>query len=109
MKAKLFLLAVLAVALFLSPLEQDSLRAQEAIDVRGRVVNGTEGAETLEGLNVLMLVTAADGRLAATGQAEPDAQGRFVFKNVLGNGNSDGSGPDPDLSRELSVRYSEEF
>ena len=54
-KAKLFLLAVLSVALFLSPLEQDSLRAQEAIDVRGRVVNGTEGAETFEGLNVLML------------------------------------------------------
>ena len=33
----------------------------------------------------------------------------FVFKNVLGNGNSNGTGPDPDLSRELSVRYSEEF
>ena len=45
-------------------------------------MNGTEGAETFEGLNVLMLVTAADGRLAATGQAEPDAQGRFVFENV---------------------------
>ena len=89
MKAKLFLLAVLAVALFLSPMEQDSLRAQETIDVHGRVVNGTEGAETLEGLNVLMLVTAADGRLAATGQAEPDAQGRFVFENVqIGEGGS---------------------
>lgn len=41
--------------------------------------------------------------------AVPNISIGFVFKNVLGNGNSDGSGPDPDLSRELSVRYSEEF
>ena len=41
--------------------------------------------------------------------AVPNISVGFVFKNILGNGSSDGSGPDPDLSRELSVRYSEEF
>lgn len=41
--------------------------------------------------------------------AVPNISVGFVFKNVLGNGNSDVSGPDPDMSRELSVRYSEEF
>ena len=82
MRVKLFVLAVLTVALFHFPFEWDSLRAQETIDVHGRVVNGTEGAEIPEGLNVLMLATAADGRLAGTGQAAPDAQGRFVFEAV---------------------------
>ena len=81
-RVKLFVLAVLTVAVFHFPFEWDSLRAQETIDVHGRVVNGTEGAEIPEGLKVLMLVNAADGRLAGTGQAAPDAQGRFVFEAV---------------------------
>ena len=82
MRVKLFLLAVLTVALFQLPFEWDSLRAQETIDVHGRVVNGTEGAKLPDGLSVLMLINAADGRLAGTGQVEPDAQGRFVFEAV---------------------------
>ena len=32
----------------------------------------------------------------------------FLLKNILGNGDGD-KGPDPDMSRELSVRYTEEF
>ena len=82
MKVKLFLLMAVAVALFLFPLEGGSLRAQESTDVHGRVVNGTEGEEIPEDLSVLMLVTAANGRLAGTGQTAPDAQGRFVFEDV---------------------------
>jgi len=81
-KVKLFLLMAVAVALFLFPLEGGSLRAQESTDVHGRVVNGTEGEEIPEDLSVLMLVTAANGRLAGTGQTAPDAQGRFVFEDV---------------------------
>lgn len=33
----------------------------------------------------------------------------FLLKNVLENGNGGGIGPDPDLSRELVVRYTETF
>lgn len=33
----------------------------------------------------------------------------FLLKNVLENGDGDGVGPDPDMSRELVVRYTERF
>jgi hypothetical protein len=41
--------------------------------------------------------------------AVPNISVGFVLKNVLGNGDDNGGGPDSDLSRELSVRYSEAF
>ena len=79
----------LAVALYLFPSEGALLLAQETTEVHGQVVNGTEGAKIPDDLNVLMLITAADGRLAGTGQAAPDAQGRFVFEDVqIVNGGS---------------------
>ncbi|MEC9013889.1 MAG: hypothetical protein VYA78_04860, partial [Chloroflexota bacterium] len=56
--------------------------AQEAADVRGQVVNGTEGAIIPEDLSVLMLITSPDGRLSGTGQTSADAEGRFIFEDV---------------------------
>ena len=54
---KLGLLAALAIVLYLSTLGGLSLLAQETVNIRGRVVNGTEGAELPAELNVLMLIT----------------------------------------------------
>ena len=82
MTVKLAFCGALAAALFLFHLGETSLLAQETTDVRGQVVNGTEGADLPDDLNVLMLITGADGRLSGTGQARPDAQGRFVFEGV---------------------------
>ena len=82
MTVKLLLPAALAAVLYLAAMGGASLQAQETTEVHGRVVNGTEGADLPSGLSVLMLVTNADGRLAGTGQAEPDVQGRFVFEDV---------------------------
>ena len=79
MTAKLILAASLAIALYLIPF---GVQAQETIEVRGQVVNGTEGADLPGDLSVLMLITDEDGRLAGTGQATPDGQGQFVFPDV---------------------------
>ena len=46
------------------------------------MVNGTAGADLPDDLSVLMLITDADGRLAGTGQARPDEEGRFAFPDV---------------------------
>ena len=82
MTVKLTLLAAVAIALYLFPVGELSLLAQETTDVHGQVVNGTEGADLPDDLSVLMLVSGPDGRLAGTGQAKPDGQGRFVFADV---------------------------
>ena len=82
MIVKLAILSVLLLALFLLPVDQSPLLAQESTDVRGQVANGTEGAEIPGDLNMLMLITGADGVLSGTGQTTPDAQGRFVFEDV---------------------------
>ena len=82
MTVKLTLYAALAIVLYLFPIGGSSLLAQETTDVHGQVVNGTEGAGLPDDLTVLMLITGPDGRLAGTGQAKPDGQGRFVFENV---------------------------
>jgi hypothetical protein len=79
---KLTFLAVLALAVFLIPGNGAFLQAQETAEVRGQVVNGTEGGELPDDLSVLMLITGADGRLSGTGQASPDDDGRFVFEDV---------------------------
>ena len=80
-------IAALATALVLFLVGDSSGHAQETqtqntIDVRGQVVNGTEGAGLPDDLSVLMLITGADGRLAGTGQAKPDAEDRFVLPDV---------------------------
>ena len=82
MIVKRAILSVLLLALFLLPMDQSPLLAQESTDVRGQVANGTEGAEIPGDLNMLMLITGADGVLSGTGQTTPDAQGRFVFEDV---------------------------
>ncbi|MEC8910307.1 MAG: hypothetical protein VYC44_04875 [Chloroflexota bacterium] len=76
------LFTVLAFASLLAVLGPTPISAQQTLDVRGQVVNGTEGAVVPDGLNVLMLITGADGRLSGTGQTSSDAQGRFVFEDV---------------------------
>ena len=82
MTAKTISFEVLAVALFLISIGGDSAQAQDTTEVRGQLVNGTEGVELPGGLSVLMLITDADGHLAGTGQAEPDGEGRFVFPDT---------------------------
>jgi len=79
---KITILAVLAVALYLLPVEGTPLLAQENTEVRGQVVNGTEGAALPDDLNMLMLITGSDGVLSGTGQTTPDPKGRFVFEDV---------------------------
>ncbi len=43
--------------------------------------------------------------------AVPNVSVGFLLKNILGNGDETGlkGGPDPDMSREVSLRYTEEF
>ena len=57
-------------------------QSQEAVTVRGKLVNGTEGHSIPEGLAVLMLVTGPDGTLAGTGQTLAGPDGRFSFEDV---------------------------
>nr|MCS5669630.1 hypothetical protein [Dehalococcoidia bacterium] len=76
------LFTVLAFASLLAVLGPTPISAQQTLDVRGQVVNGTEGAVVPDGLSVLMLITGADGRLSGTGQTSSDAQGRFVFEDL---------------------------
>lgn len=79
---KIAILAALAVALYLLPVEGTPLLAQENTEIFGQVVNGTEGAALPDDLNMLMLITGPDGALSGTGQTTPDPQGRFVFEDV---------------------------
>lgn len=89
MKIKLSFLLVLAVVTCFFPLGRPSLLAQETIEVRGHVINGTAGAEIPDDLSVLMLITDTDGRLSGTGQTSPDGKGRFVFEDIqVENGNT---------------------
>ena len=74
--------SALAIVLYLSTLGESSLLAQETVNIRGRVVNGTEGAALPAELNVLMLITGPDGILGGTGQTMSDSQGRFIFEGV---------------------------
>ena len=59
-----------------------SVAAQETISIRGSVVNGTAGGELGEELQVLLLVTDADGGLLSTGQTSVDRDGGFVLDDV---------------------------
>ena len=56
--------------------------AQETVSIRGRVVNGTDGADAPADLTVLMLVTGPDGMLSGTGQTELAPDGSFVLEDV---------------------------
>ena len=76
-------LAVLAAALALTATGVGTSRAQESITLKGEVVNGTQGAGPVAAeLPVLLLLSAEDGSLAATGQTTTDAGGRFSFDQV---------------------------
>ena len=76
-------LVVLAAALALGAAGAGPSRAQESVTVKGDVLNGTEGAGPFEAeLPVLLLLSAQDGGLAATGQTATDAAGRFRFDQV---------------------------
>jgi len=74
---------VLALALFLAAIGVGTISAQSSITVKGDVVNGTQGTGPFAAeLPVLLLVSASDGSLAATGQTTTDAAGRFRFDQV---------------------------
>ena len=74
---------VLAAALALAATSVGTSKAQEFITVQGDVVNGTQGAGPFAAeLPVLLLLSARDGSLAATGQTTTDAAGRFRFDQV---------------------------
>ena len=73
----LFVLALLAVGL-----KPEISSAQEIVNVKGRVVNGTGGAKPPLALPVLMLATNQDDRVATTGQAMTDETGGFEFSDV---------------------------
>ncbi|HCL24816.1 MAG TPA: hypothetical protein DHW65_00520 [Dehalococcoidia bacterium] len=81
MRTKLAFLALLAASLLIATAVGPAA-AQETTQLRGQIVNGTEGAEPPGELGVLMLITGGDGQLAGTGQTQADAEGRFVFDDV---------------------------
>ncbi|MCH9018098.1 MAG: carboxypeptidase regulatory-like domain-containing protein, partial [Chloroflexi bacterium] len=56
--------------------------AQEVVSIKGRVVNGTSGAEAPGALPVLLLATDQDGRVAATAQGLTDDTGGFEFGDL---------------------------
>ena len=69
---------VLGVALF----GDDRGFAQETLTLRGSVVNGTVGAPLPDDIQVLMLVTGADGTTVTTAQTMTGANGRFEFADL---------------------------
>ena len=75
-------LSVLVIGSLLTILGGTPALAQKAVDLRGQVVNGTEGSVIPDSLSVLMLITGLDGRLSGSGQAVTDAEGRFLFEDV---------------------------
>ena len=60
----------------------ESAQAQEAVAVRGKVVNGTAGFTVPGDMVALMLITGPDGTLAGTGQVSAAPDGSFVFDDV---------------------------
>ena len=59
-----------------------SAPAQETLTIRGRVANGTAGAEIQGDLAVLMLVSGPDGTLSGTGSTVAEPDGSFLFDEV---------------------------
>ena len=76
--AALILAVMVVLLLALAPKGQ----AQETVTIRGRVANGTAGAEVPGGLPVLLLITGQDGTLVGTGQAQADPDGSFQLDDV---------------------------
>ena len=66
-------LSVLVIGSLLTILGGTHALAQKTVDLRGQVVNGTEGSVIPDSLSVLMLITGLDGRLSGSGQAVTDA------------------------------------
>ena len=79
---RLIWLAIIVSALMVFGLKPDSGSAQEKVSIKGRVVNGTSGADAPGALGVLLLATDQDGRVAATGQGVTDDTGVFEFDEL---------------------------
>ena len=79
---RLFWLAFIVSALIAVGLKPESGLAQQVVSVKGRVVNGTSGAEPPGALPVLLLATGQDGRVAAATQALSDETGGFEFSDL---------------------------
>ncbi len=72
-------LGIVAVLVFSSPVPAPG---QAAVDIEGRVLNGTAGAEAPVDLAILLLIADAGGTLAGTGQAPLQSDGSFVIPDV---------------------------
>ena len=81
---RLVLLAVLVacIAAMYLLISHGPASAQETISVRGKVVNGTAGADIPSDLAVLMLVTGSDGTLRDTGQTVMRPDGSFLMEDA---------------------------
>ena len=75
-----FLVSIGVLALVMAG--HGSTAAQQTITIRGSVVNGTAGGELGAELQVLLLVTDADGGLLSTGQTMVDSEGGFVLVDI---------------------------
>jgi len=80
--ARLIAISAIALSTTLLALAGGQARAQETLTITGRVINGTAGASSPEGIPVLLLVTSSDTRLIATDQASTSTGGRFEFQQV---------------------------
>jgi len=79
---RLFSLVLIASTLLAVGLKPEIGSAQEVVNVKVRVVNGTAGAEPPAQLPILLLATGLDGRVAATAQGQTDDAGGFEFGDL---------------------------
>ena len=76
------LVAIVVLVLGFALSEIEGGYAQETVNLSGSIVNGTVGAALPEGIQVLMLVTGADGKTVTTAQTVTGDDGRFEFTDL---------------------------
>ena len=76
---RVFWITIIVSFLMVVGLKAEPGSAQGVVSIKGRVINGTSGAEAPGTLPVLLLATDQDGRVAATAQGLTDDTGGFEF------------------------------
>lgn len=76
------LLIAFVVALALAVAGTSPVNAQESVTLRGRVVNGTEGATIAPGLTVFLHVFSQQGSVVSSLETTTDNDGGFQFDKV---------------------------
>ena len=79
---RVFWIIIIVSFLMVVGLKAEPGSAQGVVSIKGRVVNGTNGAEAPGALPVLLLATDQDGRVAATAQGLTDDTGGFEFGDL---------------------------